>query len=124
LKTPASYFAVFDGHNGQEAAAYSAAHLHRHLFSEFSDFPSDLPAAITYAFEATDTALLMKSKDESIRSGTTVVIALLVPGNIYVAWAGDSQAFLVQNSTPISLVSPHKPDREVSSTFFFCFCFK
>ena len=95
-----------------EAAAYSAAHLHRYLVSS-PDFPDDLSAALNYAFEATDTALLMKCKDESIRSGTTAVVALIVPNNIYVAWAGDSQAFLVRNGKPESLVSPHKPDREV-----------
>ncbi|CAG7829768.1 unnamed protein product [Allacma fusca] len=111
LKSSANYFAVFDGHNGVEAAAYSAAHLHRHLFTS-PDFPSDYSAAINYAFETTDTALLMKCKDENIRSGTTAVVALIVPGNIYIAWVGDSQAVLVRNTEPINLVSSHKPDRE------------
>ena len=50
---------------------------------------------------------------QQIRAGTTAVVVLLRGQTLYVGWLGDSQAFLVRKDKPVSLVEPHKPDREV-----------
>lgn len=50
---------------------------------------------------------------QQVRAGTTVVLVLLRAQTLYVGWLGDSQAFLVRKDKPISLVEPHKPEREV-----------
>lgn len=34
---------------------------------------------------------------------------------LYIGWLGDSQALLVREGTPLQLVDPHKPEREVTS---------
>ncbi|XP_063238869.1 uncharacterized protein LOC134540210 [Bacillus rossius redtenbacheri] len=109
---PASYFAVFDGHAGVDAASYSVSHLHQFL-AESHFYPSDPERALRDAFLRTDALFLEKSNRENLHSGTTAVCALLGPGKaLHVAWLGDSQALLVRRGRSVGLVNPHKPDRE------------
>ncbi|VEN55472.1 unnamed protein product [Callosobruchus maculatus] len=110
--SPSSYFAVFDGHAGVDAAAYSAAHLHQFL-AESDHFASNPKQALYEAFCTTDTHFADKCKVEHLSSGTTAVVALLRPKEktLYVAWAGDSQALLVNQGKLMQLVNPHKPGR-------------
>ena len=49
-----------------------------------------------------------------MNSGSTAVVALLVNKVLYIAWAGDSQAALMQNGSCRQLVNPHRPERLVS----------
>lgn len=58
-----SYFAVFDGHGGLEAAEYAATHLHGHLVSN-QKFLTDPEAAMTQAYKTTDIKFLEKAKRE------------------------------------------------------------
>lgn len=61
--SPSSYYAIFDGHAGHTAAAYSAAHLHQFL-AESEHFPSNVPQALQEAFCKTDALFLEKIKLE------------------------------------------------------------
>ncbi|XP_075220815.1 uncharacterized protein LOC142324071 [Lycorma delicatula] len=108
----ASYFAVFDGHNGTEAAVYSVSHLHQFLM-ESPHYPEDPITALQDAFIKTDDYFKEKCAKDDLKSGTTVVCCLLRPQErmLYVAWAGDSQAVLVKNGFPYQIVKPHKPNR-------------
>ncbi|XP_052316914.1 protein phosphatase 1F isoform X2 [Oncorhynchus keta] len=47
-----------------------------------------------------------------LRSGTTGVAVLLQGEWLHVAWLGDSQSMLVRRGQDITLMDPHKPDRE------------
>lgn len=58
-------------------------------------------------------ALCVSLHFQQIRAGTTAVVVFLRGKTLYVGWLGDSQAFLVRKDKPVSLVEPHKPDREV-----------
>ncbi|XP_060528777.1 nascent polypeptide-associated complex subunit alpha, muscle-specific form-like [Cylas formicarius] len=111
--TPSSYYAIFDGHAGQDAAVYSSAHLHQFL-AENRYFVSNPTQALLDAFCKTDALLLEKCKDEKLSSGTTAVVALLRPKEkvLYIAWAGDSQALLVNQGRVMQCVNPHKPNRQ------------
>ncbi|KAF5307987.1 hypothetical protein FQR65_LT06555 [Abscondita terminalis] len=111
--SPSSYYAIFDGHAGQDAAAYSCAHLHQFL-GESKYFISNPEQALRDAFLKTDTLFNDKSNLENFRSGTTALCALLKPKekNLYIAWVGDSQAVLVSQGQCIQCVQPHKPCRE------------
>lgn len=112
-RSPTSYYAVFDGHAGTDAAIYSVSHLHQFL-AESSSYPTDPEQALKDAFSKTDTLFLEKSNRENLKSGTTAVCALLRPKEqmLYVAWLGDSQALLVRNGQAVHVVNPHKPDRQ------------
>ncbi|KAM6404053.1 protein phosphatase 1F [Rhynochetos jubatus] len=106
-----AYFAVFDGHGGVDAANYSATHLHVNvgLHEEIVKNPAE---ALKCSFQKTDEMFLFKAKREKLRSGTTGVSALIVGNKLHIAWLGDSQIMLVQQGKAVTLMEPHKPERE------------
>jgi len=102
-----SYYAVFDGHAGTDAAAYAAAHLHE-LLVESSSYPLDPVQAFQDAFVLCDKNFVATSK----KSGSTAICALIQENMLYIAWLGDSQATLVRNGMPVKVVDAHKPNRD------------
>ncbi|XP_067395992.1 protein phosphatase 1F isoform X2 [Emydura macquarii macquarii] len=106
-----AYFAVFDGHGGVDAANYAATHLHVNvaLHKEIHKNPAE---ALKGSFQQTDEMFLFKAKRERLRSGTTGVSALIVGNKLHIAWVGDSQVMLVQQGKAVTLMEPHKPERE------------
>ncbi|KAF7988767.1 hypothetical protein HCN44_007077 [Aphidius gifuensis] len=106
----ASYYAVFDGHAGQDAAVYCAAHLHQYL-AESNYYPTDPERALRDAFVTTDAHFVDKSNRDKLNSGATAVCTLIIDKKLYVAWAGDSQAALAKSNEVIQLVNPHRPER-------------
>ncbi|XP_076280755.1 uncharacterized protein LOC143209246 [Lasioglossum baleicum] len=107
----ANYYAVFDGHAGQDAAVYCASHLHQYI-AESRHYPTDPERALHDAFITTDTQFIEKSKTQKICGGTTAVCTLLLNKKLYVAWVGDSSAMLVKSNTVVQLVNPHRLNRE------------
>lgn len=58
-----SYYAIFDGHGGTDAAAYSVSHLHCEIVaSKF--YPSKPHEALREAFLNTDDKFIEKSKKQ------------------------------------------------------------
>ncbi|XP_076307464.1 uncharacterized protein LOC143223402 [Tachypleus tridentatus] len=106
-----SYYAIFDGHAGMEAASYAAAHLHWNI-AQHPAFLTDTPTAVKEAFKLTDGHLLNRSFREGIKSGCTAVCCLIREDTLYLTWLGDSQAVVVRDGVPVGVMSPHKPDRE------------
>ncbi|KAM3939714.1 protein phosphatase 1F [Leptodactylus fuscus] len=106
-----SYFAVFDGHGGIDAANYAATHVHV-MVACHEALTSDPARALKEAFQRTDSMFLKRARRERLRSGTTGVCALLEGDQLHVAWLGDSQALLVRQGNPVTLMEPHKPERE------------
>uniref|UniRef100_UPI00398F2BE2 protein phosphatase 1E n=1 Tax=Pristiophorus japonicus TaxID=55135 RepID=UPI00398F2BE2 len=106
-----SYFAVFDGHGGVDAAIYASIHLHVNLARE-EIFQHDPAEALCRAFRVTDERFVQKAARESLRCGTTGVVTFLRGNMLHVAWLGDSQVMLVRRGQAVELMKPHKPDRE------------
>ncbi|OPJ74862.1 protein phosphatase 1F isoform A [Patagioenas fasciata monilis] len=106
-----AYFAVFDGHGGVDAANYSATHLHVNV-GLHEDIVKNPAEALKCSFQKTDEMFLFKAKREKLRSGTTGVTALIVGNKLHIAWLGDSQIMLVQQGKAVTLMEPHKPERE------------
>ncbi|XP_076108667.1 uncharacterized protein LOC143076712 isoform X1 [Mytilus galloprovincialis] len=106
-----SFFAVFDGHAGLEAANYAAAHVPYH-FVQNSAFPKDPAGAMKAAFKSTDEKFIVKAVRERIKSGSTGVLAFIDESKLHISWVGDSQAVLVKNGRPVTVMNPHKPERE------------
>merc|ERR1719209_786704 len=102
-----SYYSVFDGHAGTDAACYAASHLHELLVAS-QNYPEDPVQAFTDAFITCDKDFVATSK----KSGSTAVCALIKGEMLYAAWLGDSQAVLVRGGVPIKIVDPHKPNRD------------
>lgn len=61
--SPSSYYAIFDGHAGHDAAAYSSAHLHQFL-AESPDFITNPEKAFVDAFVRTDALFVNKCEVE------------------------------------------------------------
>lgn len=57
------YYAVFDGHGGQDAAAYCATHLHQYLV-ESVHYPTDPELALRDAFLTADAQFIAKSSTQ------------------------------------------------------------
>ncbi|XP_030273981.1 protein phosphatase 1F [Sparus aurata] len=106
-----AYYAVFDGHGGVDAATYAATHLHVAL-SKQETLLNDAATAFKTAFKLTDDMFKAKAKRERLRSGTTGVAVLIQDEELTVSWLGDSQAILVRKGHVVTLMDPHKPDRE------------
>jgi len=102
-----SYYAVFDGHAGTDAAAHAAAHLHE-MVIESSCYPDNILAAFSEAFVKCDNDFVTMSK----KSGTTAICSLIKENTIFTAWLGDSQAILVRGGMPVKIVEAHKPNRD------------
>ena len=60
---PSSFYAVYDGHAGKDAAAYSASQVHEKILASDS-YPSNPVAAIKEAFITADNIYLEKGKSE------------------------------------------------------------
>lgn len=113
MPVPLSYFAVFDGHNGSEAAAYGAAQMHQNVLQSMTQNNLDAIPSIVEAFEQLDNAFIEKCRNGKVKSGSTVVLSLIMQDKLYVAWVGDSQAVLAKRHEVHNLVVPHKPERKV-----------
>ena len=60
---PSSFYAVYDGHAGKDAAAYSASQVHEKILASDS-YPSNPVAAIKEAFITADNIYLEKGNSE------------------------------------------------------------
>ena len=75
----ASYFAVFDGHRGQDAAVYSAAHLHQYLI-ESAHYPKNPEAALREAILKTDEKFCEKEEElvwEELTYNIVIIVDIL-----------------------------------------------
>lgn len=110
-----SYYAIFDGHAGIDAASFSTAHLHHYLVESVAFQEGRMEDAFREAFRKTDELYIKRIKDDGKMkpSGTTALCALIEDNkHVYLAWAGDSQAVLVRNGCHEDIMLPHKPDLE------------
>ncbi|ESO98677.1 hypothetical protein LOTGIDRAFT_174041 [Lottia gigantea] len=105
-----SYYSVFDGHGGLDAAIYAGNHLHTNLVHN-SSFLTDPCTALKQAYKQTDEGFLLKAKKENLKSGTTGVTVLKLEKKLYIAWLGDSQAVVVKNGETVTKTEPHKPEK-------------
>ncbi|KAG6475188.1 hypothetical protein ZIOFF_064406 [Zingiber officinale] len=92
-------FAIFDGHLGDNVAAYLQKHLFANILKE-EDFWNDPGEVISKAYEKTDEAILSHSSDLG-RGGSTAVTAILIDGRkLWIADVGDSRAVLAKGDAP------------------------
>lgn len=100
-----AFFAVFDGHQSDEAARYCSTNL----FSEFQKsekaLNGDYVEAFIDAFRSLDACICKKFHF----SGSTANCIFINKDKFYCANAGDCRAVLCRDGKPIQLSEDHKP---------------
>jgi len=108
-----AFFGVFDGHGGDKASSFCAKHMPSFLASSKEFKAKDLVEALKTAFQATEDAFIEKAGRESLRDGTTAVVALVDTSAVTVAHVGDSRAVMCRaDGEVVTLTKDHKPELE------------
>lgn len=106
--SPASFYGVFDGHGGIDAATFTKKNILK-LIVEDNNFPGRIKRSIRNAFVKADYAIAdAKTLDKS--SGTTALTCLIIGRTMLIANAGDSRAVLGKRGRAIELSKDHKPN--------------
>lgn len=121
---PQSFFAVYDGHGGDEASAFLGDELHHSIIDEFffkkdelkqlmAKSQDEIHAMIQHrlvaAFEKTDELFLQSS--EHPQAGSTATTVLIAGNHLFVANTGDSRTVLSRKGVASRLSNDHKPNR-------------
>jgi len=106
--SPASLFAILDGHNGVKVATLGAQKLPQVLFSH-PLLSTNPPQAIVESIVEVDRQIFRKS-DSNDDGGSCLVAALVFKGSIFIANLGDSRAVLCDANKCIALSVDHKPE--------------
>ncbi|XP_035915717.1 protein phosphatase 1B [Anopheles stephensi] len=106
-----NYFAVFDGHAGDNVAKHCAANLLQRIITTTEFGNNDITKGIHTGFLQLDESMrdLPELATGVDKSGTTAVCAFISRQHLYVANCGDSRAVLCQNGQPIFSTQDHKP---------------
>ncbi|XP_073011012.1 probable protein phosphatase 2C 41 [Typha latifolia] len=107
-------FAIYDGHLGDNVAAYLQKHLFANILKEEA-FWTHPDRAIIKAYEKTDQAILSHNPDLG-RGGSTAVTAILMNGmKLWIANVGDSRAVLLKGGEVLQMTTDHEPNAERAS---------
>ncbi|KAI3790889.1 hypothetical protein L2E82_04293 [Cichorium intybus] len=112
---PSSFYAVFDGHGGSEAASYLKNHAIKLFFTDpdlpqttniTDSFLNKLENSHSKAFLLADQSLATECSEYC---GTTALTALILGRHLVVANAGDSRAVLCRNGVAVQMSQDHRP---------------
>lgn len=104
-----SYYGVFDGHDGGNAAQFVKDKLLKYIVEDVA-FPYAVEEAVHHAFLQTDAAFAEAcSVNQGLSSGTTAITVLILGREIFVANAGDCRAVLCKKGKAIQMSRDHKP---------------
>lgn len=117
-----NYFAIFDGHNGSDAAKYASELLHTNLLEAFNEIIKkysneqihssqldnyQLNQIIKHTFFQLDRQLANLLNDQS---GSVCIATLIGPEHIYLINLGDSRAIIVSDEGQVlESTKDHKP---------------
>ncbi|XP_071696757.1 probable protein phosphatase 2C 49 [Rutidosis leptorrhynchoides] len=114
---PSSFYAVFDGHGGSEAASYLKEHAMKLFFLD-SDLPQtsdiddiflqELEDSRCKAFLLADKALANECSISDY-CGSTALTALILGKHLLIANAGDCRAVLCRNGIAVQMSQDHRP---------------
>lgn len=103
-----SFYGVFDGHGGKDAAQYVRDNLPR-VIVEDAAFPLELEKAVRRSFVQTDSQFAEKcSLQDGLSSGTTALTAMIFGRTLLVANAGDCRAVLSRRGAAIEMSKDHR----------------
>ena len=102
-----SYFAIFDGHNGINAASHCKDYLHKILKRKLQETNYDIDKSFHFAFNKISTEInsLYTEKD----TGTTATVVLIKEEKgervLYCANVGDSKCYIIKRNKKSELIS-------------------
>ncbi|KAG2322778.1 hypothetical protein Bca52824_015991 [Brassica carinata] len=109
-------FAIFDGHKGDQVAAY----LQKHLFSNIlkdGEFLVDPRRTIAKAYKNTDQTILSDTSSDLWSGGSTAVTAILINGKVlWIANVGDSRAIVSRRGKARQISVDHNPDNDTEKS--------
>ena len=117
----ATYYAIFDGHGGEEWAEFLRENYHYYLRkallteieAQTTDNISDaVNKAIRNAWAITDLKFKDVLKDRANKCGATAVIVLILADRLFWANIGDARGVLSRDGKAINLSKDHKVIRE------------
>ncbi len=118
LNKKLTFFGVYDGHAGTNAADYTKDHLAEN-FSKFNwwnlfqirEQAETIGKRLIDNFNKTDKDFLNNLKFKHDRSGTTAVVAVVDTNTnkVTIANCGDSRAILIRNGRVLLATNDHKP---------------
>eukprot|EP01102_Stenamoeba_stenopodia_P022646 TRINITY_DN9523_c0_g2_i2.p1 TRINITY_DN9523_c0_g2~~TRINITY_DN9523_c0_g2_i2.p1 ORF type:complete len:516 (+),score=110.47 TRINITY_DN9523_c0_g2_i2:570-2117(+) len=109
-----SFYAVYDGHSGRDAAILAQDHVHKNIITDPSFSEGDMLKAILNGYRKTDKFILETAAREGWKNGTTAVSILIINNSMYVANCGDSEAIIAKKRPhgleAVEISSKHKPN--------------
>lgn len=108
LNSGCSFFGVYDGHGGDEAAEYCSKNLSEFLVRN-SKLRENPGAALLKAYEKADKKFCAIANKKDIAAGTTAVSALVFTDKIVIANTGDSRAVIVRSGGATVITEDHNP---------------
>jgi serine/threonine protein phosphatase PrpC len=103
-----SYFAIFDGHRGNDVSSYAANNIHR-VFNKNYSSDIDIPEMLYVTVSEVNEYLKGKWPGQ----GATSAIAIIIRDRLYTANTGDSRILLIDPEGNVSQISEeHKVDDE------------
>ncbi len=110
-----SFFAIYDGHGGTEAAEFLSRVLFDEIMQNVIRDPANVEEAMRRAFVESDRVLVGKLGDEGLSIGSTAVAILIIGKTLYCANVGDAEAFVGRQdkskgefARPVGLTQVHK----------------
>ncbi|GER28422.1 protein phosphatase 2C family protein [Striga asiatica] len=124
---PTSFYAVFDGHGGPDAALYMKNNALRFFFAEAQlpqppstddidekkHFLKNLEKSHRESFKSADLALANETGPVDPYCGTTALTALVFGRDLLIANVGDCRAVLCRNGNAVQLSRDHRPSCRV-----------
>ncbi|TKR78254.1 hypothetical protein L596_019091 [Steinernema carpocapsae] len=108
-----AFFAVFDGHGGQDCAHHACAHFYRCLIDLITGpNPPKSEDLLKETFKVYDERFMIRSEKEKIRSGATAVCTYIHDNTLNCAWLGDSSIGLLKNEEIRTISVNHVPTNE------------
>ena len=112
-----SFFGIYDGHGGEGCSEFLRDNLHKFI-SENDFFPDNIPEAIKYGikkaeYEFINNYALSPNKAEiKDKSGSCLIIILIVESDVYIVNVGDSRCLLSMDNGKkyIAVTKDHKPN--------------
>lgn len=103
-----AFFAVYDGHGGNQAAQFVSSKLHNNIV-QHPLFATNTEEAIREGFIQTEKQFEEETIREKIHGGvgTTACVGIIFKHTLYIANVGDSAAILCRKGKPIPLTNPH-----------------
>ena len=110
-----SYFAIFDGHGGEECSEFLKNNYMNYLI-ENANFPFDIKLSMIESFQKIEEDFFkLKCKDnidDSDKSGSCALVSVIFDNKVYIANIGDSRAIMsIGGGTKVrQLTADQKPD--------------